>query len=212
LRINFAKGFRRLTVVVSLALFLASSFFFPLGSYTKHFDYYNPNAPNWNEPGYKIYDKLIDRVTAAVDSGFITEDQGRAILDESTTPSETAAKHIHLLSYRDLTAAEKAELKEEPPFAGTAGEGPYGPNREPPFPRETKPLPAPPPGYTLTGYPGRPLIILSVLKGLTLPPNPVVPWYRRVNWENLRPVVVVTALPWLLYGIGLYLSRGFFGS
>ena len=64
--INFAKGFVPLTLVVSFAIFVAGSFL--SGFYVKHFSYSNPDAQNWNAPGYKLFQLLQVRVAAAVNS------------------------------------------------------------------------------------------------------------------------------------------------
>lgn len=52
--------------------------------------------------------------------------------------------------------------------------------------------------------------IMIALKKLSLPPEPVVPFYRRLDGSFLELGALLAGSLWVLYGIGVYVGGGFF--
>ncbi len=236
---NLLEGFRRLFVVLSVAVLLtaaASDYRGHTRPFLKDFVYaggfgYGAGAswtpsPEWLE--------LKSQVVGAVDAGYLSDDQAIAALDDALSPEPRATDSISRavnIVIVDLQASYDAAAQNVAfdriaarPATHPDGEAILGDRVGT---TDSQPIDGLRP-LIEARFAGRPLPVdfeqmepdarrdliqalhvKDALQSLNLPDRPVVPLYQRVDWKPFYNAAALIAMLWFLYGAGVYIARGF---
>jgi hypothetical protein len=239
---NHREGFRRLCVVLSVAVLLTAltvGYYSHSHPFLKEFRYTGSfgygagpawvTSPEWQE--------LETRVVEAADAGYLSEDQANAILDNALSPelrqSDNVARAVGVvivdlqasydsasrkvafdrIAFRPATYADGQSIAAN--SAATSDSQPIdglGPLIEARFTGR----PLPPDFETMEPETRRDLIqalhVQDALEDLKLPDHPIVPLYQRIDGRPFRGAAILIAMLWFLYGASVYVARGFYQS
>ena len=237
---NLREGFRRLFVVMSLAVLLnagASDYRFHRRPFLKDFNYagsfgYGEGAswtasPEWLE--------LKARVANAVDAGYLSERQADVALDEALSPEPRAtdnlARAVNIVIV-DLEASYDAAARSVAfdrtnirPANHLDGKSivttPASASTDSPIDGLRPLIEARLTGRSLpTDFEQidpdtrRDLIqalhVQDALQSFNPPDHRVISLSQRIDWRPFQDAAVLVVLLWLLYGAAVYIARGFY--
>jgi hypothetical protein len=237
---NLREGFRRLFVVMSLAVLVnaaASDYRSHRRPFLKDFNYagsfgYGAGAswiasPEWLE--------LKTQVANAVDAGYLSERQADAALDEALSPQARATDNIaravnivivDLEAGYDAAAGNVAfDRTEVRPANHLDGKSivaaPASASTDSPI-DGLRPLiearltgRSLPTDFEQIGPDARrdliqALHVQDALQNFNPPGQRVIPLYQRIDWQPFQDAAALVVLLWFLYGAAIYIARGFY--